>query len=102
MTAFIRVLLIDGNGAPVERSVCLDNNCIRVGTAPWRTIIPVEQGIHRVWLDGLQDYFYPGDPPQVFWHGDIQALDAAQPLEIAFKINPAVSNPVVRNCCGST
>jgi hypothetical protein len=102
MTAYIRVSLIDSSGAPVRRSVCVDNNCVRIGTAPWRNIIPVEQGIHSVWLDGVQDYYYPDDPPQVSWHGDIQTLDVAQPLLIAFKVNPSAVNPIVKNCCENT
>ena len=99
MTAYICVSLIDASGALVQRSVCLDNNCVTVGTLPGRSVIPVEQGIHSVWLDGVQDYYYPSQPPQGSWHGDVQALDVAQPLLITFRVDPNVLNPVVKKCC---
>src|SRR5260370_41053461 len=101
MTAYIRVFLIDANDALVQRSVCLDNNCVRIGTMPGRKIIPVEEGFHRVWLDGVQDYYYPSVPPQAFWEGDIQTLDIGHPLEITFRVSPNVLNPVVKHCCGN-
>jgi hypothetical protein len=111
MDAFIKVLVKDGRGASVTRSVCVgvddEAMCVRNGADPARPFIRVEMGDNDVWLDGLQNYYVPnpddpGDRTQTVWSGNIQNLDDDDPLVITFQLTVGGPAPVTKRCCQNT